>query len=112
MKNLIKNGQKIYMVPDDIKGGLSSVINKIVGTTISIAVSHADMAYYFLGDVVEMFTVVNDGILYFKPRVVGIDKALNTIKVEFSKDKYEQLQRREFTRVYLQKEFTLKKDNE
>lgn len=112
MKNLIKNGQKIYMVPDDIKGGLSSVINKIVGTTISIAVSHADMAYYSLGDVVEMFTVVNDGILYFKPRVVGIDKALNTIKVEFSKDKYEQLQRREFTRVYLQKEFTLKKDNE
>jgi len=108
MKNLIKNGQKIYMVPNDVKGGLSTIINKIVGTTIVAQVSEGDIDFYSLGDVIEVFTVINDGILYFKPRVVGIDKVENIIKIEFDKEKYEQLQRREYTRIDMQKEFTLK----
>ena len=112
MKSLIKNGQKIYLVPQDINGGLSTTINKIVGTTISMNINKNDLNFYSIGDVVEMFTIINDGILYFKPRVVGIDDTENTIKVEFDKNKYEQLQRREFTRIDMEKEFTLKKENE
>lgn len=108
MKNLIKNGQKIYMVPKDIKGGLSSNIENIAGTTITLKVSEDDMAYYKLGDVVEMFTVINDGLLYFKPRIVGVDKETGNVKAEFNKEQYEQLQRREYTRVDMDKEFTLK----
>ena len=73
MKNLIKNNQKVYMIPKDIQGGLSSAINKIVGSTIEMDIKKDDMKYYSLGDVVEMFTVIDDGILYFKPRVVEID---------------------------------------
>lgn len=110
MKSLIKNGQKVYLVPKDINGGLSTTINKVVGTTISMEINNNDLAFYSIGDVVEMFTVINDGILYFKPRVVGIDNSEKLIKVEFDKNKYEQLQRREYTRIDMTKEFTLKKD--
>lgn len=108
MKNLIKTGQKIYMVPKDIKGSLSSDIENIAGTTITLKISNNDIKYYKLGDVVEMFTVIHDGLLYFKPRVVGIDKETGTVKTEFNKEQYEQLQRREYTRVEMDKEFTLK----
>lgn len=111
MKNLIKNGQKIFMVPKDIKGGLSTVINKIVGTTIEVNVKKEDIQYYKSGEVIEMFTVIDDGMLYFKPRVVNIDSVENTIKVEFDKNKYDQLQRREYTRIDMHKEFTLKDED-
>ncbi len=111
MKNLIKNNQKVYMIPKDIQGGLSSAINKIVGSTIEMDIKKDDMKYYSLGDVVEMFTVIDDGILYFKPRVVEIDKGQNTIKVEFDKTKYDQLQRREYTRIDFKNEFTLKSED-
>ncbi len=108
MKNLIKTGQKIFMVPKDVKGSLSSNIENIAGTTITLNISNADIKYYKLGDVVEMFTIIHDGLLYFKPRIVGIDNESNTIKAEFNKEKYEQLQRREYTRIDIDKEFTLK----
>lgn len=108
MKSLIKTGQRIYMVSKDIKGSLSTTINKIVGSTLSVNVLKDDLAFYVLGDVIEMFTIINDGILYFKPRVVEISKSENLIKVEFDKNKYEQLQRREFTRIEMEKEFALK----
>ena len=111
MKNLIKNNQKVYVVPKDIQGGFSAGINKIVGSTIETDIKKSDMKYYNLGDVVEMFTVIDDGILYFKPRIVEIDKSQNTIKVEFDKNKYEQLQRREYTRIDLKNEFTLKDED-
>ena len=112
MKNLIKKGQKIYVVPQDVKGGLSTVIEKIVGSSINMRISKNDLPFYNLGDVVEIFTIINDGVLYFKPRVVGIDKSENIIKVEFNKDNYEQLQRREYTRIDMEKEFTLQNGEE
>ena len=99
------------MVPEDIQGALSTQINKIVGTTIEVDVKKSDLKYYNLGDTVEMFSVIEDGILYFKPRVVDVDKSVNTVKVEFDKNKYDQLQRREYTRIDLKKEFTLKDDD-
>lgn len=112
MKNLIKKGQKIYMVPQDVRGSLSSTIDKLVGSTICFKISENDLEFYSLGDVVEMFTVINDGVLYFKPRVVGIDPTEKIIKVEFNKENYEQLQRREYTRIDMEKEFTLKNGEE
>jgi len=108
MKNLIKNGQKIYIVPNNIKGSLSTIIKKIVGTTISMEISLDDLSFYSLGDIVEMFTIINDGILYFKARIIAIDETTHIIKAEFDKNKYEQLQRREYTRVEMEKEFALK----
>ena len=110
MKNLIKNNQKIFMVPKDIKGALSTFINKIVGSSIDVNVSKADLSYYKLGDVVEMFTVIDDGMLYFKPRITDINAAEGIIRVEFDKKNYDQLQRREYTRIDMHKEFILKDD--
>lgn len=110
MKKLLKLEQKISMVPQDIKGALSSKIKKIMGSCIDLEVKDADMPYYKKGGTVEMFTIVDDGMLYFKPVVKEIDDLNKVIKVEFNREKYELLQRREFTRIDFQKEFTLKDD--
>lgn len=112
MKKLLKKDQKIFMTPEDIKGALSSVIKKCIGHTIEVEVKDDDLNYYKEGDVVEMFTVVDDGMLYFKPSVVFIDKTNKIVKVEYNKEQYDLLQRREYTRIELDKEFTLKDEDE
>ena len=99
MKKLLKLEQKISMVPQDIKGALSSKIKKIMGSCIDLEVKDADMPYYKKGDTVEMFTIVDDGMLYFKPVVKEIDDLNKVIKVEFNREKYELLERREFTSI-------------
>ena len=101
------------MVPEDIKGALSTTIKKSIGNTIEVEISKTDMPYYQTGKTVEMFTVVDEGMLYFKPEISEIRENENIVKVSFDKENYELLQRREFTRIELDKEFTLKnKDKE
>lgn len=113
MKKLLKKNQKIWMVPEDIKGALSSNISKVTAKFIELSINKKDMKYYSLNDKVEMFSVVDEGMLYFKPEIVEINKNENLIKVEFDKKAYDLLQRREYTRIELEKEFTLKDgDNE
>ena len=101
------------MVPEDIKGALSSNIKKVAGSTIELEIDKKDMKYYKTGGTVEMFTIVEEGMLYFKPKVSEIVKDENLIKVEFDKKTYDLLQRREYTRVDFEKEFKLTdKDSE
>lgn len=108
MKKLLKKNQKIWMVPEDIKGALSANITKISGSVIEFSINKKDIKYYKLNDKVEMFSIVDEGMLYFKPLVKEINKEENIVKVEFEKKEYELLQRREYTRIELEKEFTLK----
>lgn len=111
MKKLLKKNQKIWMVPEDIKGALSSNISKVTAKFIELSINKKDMKYYSLNDKVEMFSVVDEGMLYFKPEIVEINKDENIIKVEFDKKAFDLLQRREYTRIELEKEFTLKDGN-
>ena len=83
MKNLIKNNQKVYMIPKDIQGGLSSAINKIVGSTIEIDIKKDDMKYYNLGDVVEMFKVSTE---LFKKYFPNIDVVFSIEGCDYIKD--------------------------
>lgn len=108
MKKLLKKNQKICMVPQDVKGALSSTIKKTVKNIVQLEIKNDDLKFYKTGDVVEMFTVVEEGMLYFKPCVTEIDEKENLVTVEFDKKQFDLLQRREFTRVELEKEFTLK----
>jgi c-di-GMP-binding flagellar brake protein YcgR len=108
MKNLLKKGQKIYVVPEDIKGALSSQIKKITKNFIELEVKENDLPYYKESDKIEMFAVVDDGMIYFKPEVSS--KEENTLKVNLGEE-YDILQRREYTRIEREKEFTLKDTN-
>lgn len=108
MKNLLKKGKKIFLVPKDIKGALSTDIKKLNVASLELQIDKEDMEYYKVGDTVEMFTVVNDGMLYFHPTVKETDEENNVIKIKFDKKNYELLQRREFTRAEYEKEFILK----
>lgn len=111
MKELLKIDQKISMVPEDINGALSTKIKKVIGNSIEVTVSKEDLEFYKLQDSVEMFTVVDEGMLYFKPIISEIRKDEGVVKVDFDKEKYDLLQRREFTRIDLDKEFTLKDED-
>ena len=107
MKKLLKKNQKVCLVPQDIKGSLSTKVNKFVGGIIEVTVEKDDIGYYNVGDAIEMFTVVDEGMLYFKPIVKEIDAQENIIKAEFDKKTYDILQRREYTRVNFEKDFKL-----
>lgn|SRR5574344_170929 len=110
MKKLLKKGQKIFMTPNDINGALSSDIKKSIGHTIECEINKNDIPFYKVGDTIEMFTVVDDGMLYFKPTVKVVDDLNNLLKVEYDNKIYDLLQRREYSRIELAKEFTLKTD--
>lgn len=107
MRKLLKKNQKIYMVPQDIKGALSTKIKKVSRNVIEVEVNNADLQYYQKDAIVEMFTVVDEGMLYFKPVVSEVFADENVVKVVFNKEVYDLLQRREFTRVELEKDFRL-----
>lgn len=107
MKNLLKKHHQIYCVPEDIQGAFAADIQKISENCIEVGVSEKDIEYYKQGEQIESFAVVEDGMLYFKPVVTEIDTQNNRLKVSFDKEKYEILQRREYTRVDFEKEFTL-----
>ncbi len=107
MRKLLKKNQKIYVVPQDIKGALSTKIKKIARNVIEVEINNSDLAYYQKDATVEMFTIVDEGMLYFKPVVSEVLDDENIVKVVFNKEVYDLLQRREFTRVELEKDFRL-----
>ena len=62
MKKLLKKNQKIYVVPQDIKGAMSS---KIVGTernVIEFEVNEKDLPYYEKNGALQIFTVVDEAM--------------------------------------------------
>lgn len=107
MKKLLKNKQLIYIVSQDIKGSFNSTIEKLSESNVTVMAAEADLKYYKKGDVIEAFAVVEDGMLYFKPVVLCVDVENNFLELEYNKEKYELLQRREYTRVDFDKEFTI-----
>ncbi len=107
MKKLLKKHQQIYFVPEDIQGAFAADILDFSAESIEVGVSEKDIEYYKQGEQIESFAVVEEGMLYFKPVVTEIDTQNNRLKVRFDKDKYDILQRREYTRVDFEKEFTL-----
>lgn len=107
MRKLLKKNQKIFVAPENIKGALSTTIKKVTAKTIEVEIDKKDLKYYKKDNKIEMFTIVDAGMLYFKPIVTEVLKEENTIKVEFDKKSYDLLQRREFSRVEIQKDFKL-----
>ncbi len=108
MKKLLKKNQKIYIIPEDIKGAFSTKIIKSAKNILEIQITADDIAFYNPDDNIEAFSVVNEGVLYFKPRVAEVDKKENVLKIEFDEKNCNLLQRREYTRIDIEKEFTLK----
>ena len=95
------------MAPENIKGALSTTIKKVTTKSIEVEIDKKDLKYYKKDNKIEMFTIVDAGMLYFKPTVTEVLKEDNIIKVEYDKKTYDLLQRREFSRVEIQKEFKL-----
>ena len=108
MKKLLKKNQNVFVVPEDVKGALSSKIKKFEKNILEICIDKDDMQYYSSKSPIEVFTVVDEGMLYFKTEIGSIDAENNVLSIAFDKKNSEILQRREYTRIDLDKEFTLK----
>ena len=108
MKKMLKKNQKICIVSEDIKGSFSSKILKAEKNLFEVEINSNDINYYKKGSEIEAFTIVDEGMLYFKAKVDSVKKKEGILIISFDKKDYELLQRREYTRIDFEKEFTLK----
>lgn len=108
MKDLLKQNQKIWLAPSDITGALSTTIKIVENDIITAEIPEQDIPFYKENEQIEIFTIVDEGMLYFKPTIINVCTNSKTLKFKFNKEEFDILQRREYTRVDLEKEFTLK----
>ena len=111
MKKLLKKSQNINVVPEDIKGAMTSVLQSKTKDILELTIKEDNLSFYKKDDIVEVFTVVDEGMLYFKSTIEDILPEESILKLKFDEKAYDLLQRREFTRVEIKKEFTLKDEN-
>lgn len=108
MKTLLKKNKKVSILPQDVKGAAEGTITKALKDFFEVEIPSADLKYYKTGESVELFAAVDAGMLYFSSELEEINE--NTLKIKSTKD-YELLQRREYTRIPLDKEIKLKDNN-
>lgn len=107
MKKYFKKNQKISVVPSNIKGASNTKISTMNTSDFEVKISDNDIQYFTEGEGIEIFTIIDAGILYLKSLILSVDFENKIIKIAYDKEKQEILQRREYTRVDFAKEFTL-----
>ena len=108
MKTLLKKNKKVSILPKNVKGAAEGTITRALKDFFEVEIPSEDLKYYKKGENVEFFAAVDSGMLYFTSELEEINE--NTLKIKTAKD-YDLLQRREYTRVPLDKEITIKDDN-
>ena len=108
MKTLLKKNKKVSILPKDVKGAAEGTITRALKDFFEVEIPVEDLKYYKTGENIEFFAAVESGMLYFSSELEEINE--NTLKIKTAKD-YDLLQRREYTRVPLDKEITIKDDN-
>lgn len=106
--NMLKKNQVVNILPEDVKGASAGRVLKSLKKFVEIEISEKDVPFYKLGCPVEVFTAVEDGMLYFESMLESSEN--NILKIK-SAENYEILQRREFTRIPLEKKITLKDED-
>ena len=98
MKKTVKKNQKFNIIPENVKGAASCVVLYTDKSFFDVEINPGDMKYYKENCNVELFTVVDDGMMYFKSKVETVGDNIVTVKMPES---HEIIQRREYTRVPL-----------
>lgn len=105
MKKIVKKNQKFSIVPEDIRGASSCVVLYSDKSFFDVELKPEDIKYYKEGADVELFTVVEDGMMYFKSAVESVGDNIVSIK---NPEVNEVIQRREHTRVAYDREAVIK----
>ncbi len=108
MKKTVKKNQKFNIIPENVKGAASCVVLYTDKSFFDVEINAKDMKYYKENGNVELFTVVDDGMLYFKSKVESVGDNIITVKMP---DEHEVIQRREYTRVPFKQPVKLKAGN-
>ena len=108
MKTLLKKNKKVSILPQDVQGAAEGTIKKALKDFFEVEIPQEDLKYYKTGENVELFAAVDAGMLYFSSELEEINE--NLLKIKTAKD-YELLQRREYTRIPLDKEIKIKDNN-
>lgn len=108
MKTLLKKNKKVSILPQDVQGAAEGTIKKALKDFFEVEIPQEDLKYYKTGENVELFAAVDAGMLYFSSELEEINE--NLLKIKTAKD-YELLQRREYTRIPLDREIKIKDDN-
>ncbi len=108
MKTFMKENQQISILPEDVKGATLGLITKASKDFAEVQIPDNEIQFYKPGAPIELFAPADDGMLYVATVLDSVNK--NILKIKMI-DKYEVLQRREFTRIPLESEVLLKDDN-
>lgn len=105
MKKIVKKNQKFNIIPENVKGAASCVVLYSDKSFFDVEINSKDMKYYKENSDIEMFSVVDDGMMYFKTKVESVGDNIITVKMP---EGYEIMQRREFSRVPFDNKAVLK----
>ena len=108
MKSLLKKNQNVSILPEDVHGAATGTVIKALKEHLEIAVPEPELSFYKNGADIELFAPAQEGMLYLRSTVEDIQD--NILKIK-STDAYEILQRREFTRIPLEKNIKLKDED-
>lgn len=105
MKTLLKKNKTVSILPEDVRGAVEGKITRAVKDFFEVEIPSDDLKYYEKGKNIELFAPVESGMLYFSSEIEEINE--NVLKIKTAKD-YELLQRREYTRIPLEREIKIK----
>lgn len=105
MKKTVRKNQKFNIIPENVKGASSCVVLYTDKSFFDVEINSKDMKYYKENGCVELFTVVDDGMMYFKSKVEAVGDNIVTVKMP---ETHEVIQRREHTRVPFDSKVKLK----
>jgi hypothetical protein len=72
MKKYFKKNQKISVVPSNIKGASNTKISTMNTSDFEVKISDNDIQYFTEGEAIEIFTIIDAGILYLKSLIINV----------------------------------------
>lgn len=105
---LLKKNQIVNLLPEDVKGACTGTVTKSSKDSFEVEIPKEELGFYKQDGLIELFTAVEDGMLYFSAPLEEMNENILKIKAPESADT---LQRREFTRIPLEKNIVLKNED-
>src|SRR5574344_260794 len=107
MKDIFKDIKKFSIIPQKIDGATKGECCELKENSFILSLNPID-GFYSKDDLVELYTLVKTGMLYFKSKVLEINE--NSIELSYPQN-YSLLQRREYMRIEMFEKSVLKDEN-
>lgn len=107
MRELISKSKEFKILPKDISGATKCVVKEAIDEDFEVELATSEK--YNQGEVVELFSITPQGILYFETEIKSVNG--KDVKIAYPNE-HKLLQRREYTRIDFAKNiFLITKDS-